>query len=119
MSLSFKTSKYKDNIILVELEGKIISDENFAAISDSIDSYLKQGKRRFNVHLNQVNTINSSGLNLLLRLFTKVRNKGGELVITAPSKSVAKLLDISKLNSIFTICADNDEAQNILNAQEA
>jgi anti-sigma B factor antagonist len=56
---------------------------------------------------------------LLVRLLTKVRNKGGELVLISISESVEKLFFITKLNSIFTICANVMEAQNIFNAQEA
>ena len=69
--------------------------------------------------MSKVSYINSSGLNLLVRLLTKARNKGGELVLISLSESVEKLFFITKLNSIFTICADATEAQNIFNAQEA
>ena len=69
--------------------------------------------------MSKVSYINSSGLNLLVRLLTKVRNKGGELVLISISESVEKLFFITKLNSIFTICANVMEAQNIFNAQEA
>jgi anti-sigma B factor antagonist len=69
--------------------------------------------------MSKISYINSSGLNLLVRLLTKVRNKGGELVLITLSESVEKLFFITKLNSIFTICADLSEAQNIFNAQEA
>lgn len=119
MSLTHKIVKHPSGVVVFSLEGKIIITNEFEPISSAIEELLSQTKRKFLIDLSKVAHINSSGLNLLLRMFTKIRNKGGELVLATPSASVEKLLSISKLNSIFTICADQEEALNILNAQEA
>lgn len=119
MSLTYKIEKDPSGVVVFSLEGKIITLNEFEPVNEGLDQLLTQTKRKFIVDLSKVAHVNSSGLNLLLRMFTKVRNKGGELVLTTPSKSVEKLLSISKLNSIFTICANREEALNILNAQEA
>lgn len=119
MSLTHKIEKHSSGVVVFSLEGKIIITNEFEPISSGLEQQLNQTKRKFLVDISNVTHINSSGLNLLLRMFTKVRNKGGELVIVSPSASVEKLLSISKLDSIFTICADQTEALNNLNAQEA
>lgn len=119
MSLTFQIEKHPSGVIVFSLKGKIITVNEFVPINEELDRFINQTKSVFFVDLSKVSHINSSGLNLLLRMFTKVRNKGGELIIIAPSDSVKKLLSISKLDSIFTICADQKEALNNLNAKEA
>jgi anti-sigma B factor antagonist len=56
-----------------------------------------------------VRYISSSGLGLLITLLTKMKNAGGELLLTAPSEHVKKLLLITKLNGIFKVFDSIDE----------
>lgn len=119
MSLTHKIAVHPKDVIILSLSGKIIAENDFKEVLELIEQKLNQSERKYIIDLADVSHINSSGLNFLLRIFTKIRNKGGEMVVINISKSVEKLLSISKLNSIFTICADQDEALNNLNAQEA
>ena len=48
--------------------------------------------------------ITSSGLNFFIRSLTRIRNVGGEIILCGVQGNVEKLLKISKLNEIFTIC---------------
>jgi len=119
VSFTVKIAKHSNGVICFSLNGKIISSEGFGEVTDNLDLSFQEGYKKLIIDMSQVSYINSSGLNLLVRLLTKVRNKSGELVLIALSESVEKLFFITKLNSIFTICADVSEAQNIFNAQEA
>ena len=47
--------------------------------------------------------MNSTGLSILINIFTQTRNRGGEVVITNIPEKINKLLIITKLNSIFNI----------------
>ena len=119
MSLSFKIEEHTSGVMNIDLEGKILAGDETDQVQEAIENGLKQQVKLFIIDLSQVTYINSSGLNLFLRLFTKVRNKAGELIYVSPSDTVKQLLAISKLDSIFTICADKEEALNLLNAKKA
>jgi anti-sigma B factor antagonist len=56
---------------------------------------------------------------MILKIFTQVRNQGGELLICAVPKPIEKLLIITKLNSIFTIFATVEDALENLKLQDA
>jgi anti-sigma B factor antagonist len=60
--------------------------------------------------------MNSSGLGVLITVLTKLRNKGGEVVLLNPSEQVKKLLLITKLNNIFNIFDSKEEAEAFLKA---
>lgn len=119
MSFTFEIAKHPKGVVCFSLKGKIISTDGTESITKDLDNAFQEGSKKIIIDMKDVSYINSSGLNLHVRLLTKVRNTGGELVLISLSESVEKLFFITKLNSIFTICANIAEAQNIFNAQEA
>lgn len=110
---------HPQGVVIISLKGKILTENCFDEISEKIDSKIDGGKKKFLLDLADVSHMNSSGLNILLRLFTKIRNKGGELIMINPSKVVNQLFIISKLNTVFKIGANKEEALKQLIAQEA
>ena len=61
--------------------------------------------------------IDSTGLGLLMRMQKRCRQSGKHLVLAAVSPAVLKLLQMTRLNSIFNQAASREEALNkILNA---
>lgn len=110
---------HPQGVVIISLKGKILTENCFDEISEKIDSKIEGGKKKFLLDLADVSHMNSSGLNILLRLFTKIRTKGGELIMINPSKVVNQLFIISKLNTVFKIGANKEEALKQLIAQEA
>jgi len=47
---------------------------------------------------------------VLITILTKFRNKGGEVFLMKPSETVQKLLVITKLNAIFNVIQNEEEA---------
>lgn len=61
--------------------------------------------------------IDSTGLGLLMRMQKRCRQSGKHLVLSTVSPAVLKLLQMTRLNSIFTQAASREEAlKKILNA---
>lgn len=119
MNLSFNIEMHPKGVTLISLKGKIMSEEAFEKVLEAVDTKIQIGERKFIVNLKDISHINSSGLNVLLRLFTRIRNKGGEMIIIHPCKVVNQLFLISKLNTVFKIGADENDALKQLIAQEA
>ncbi|MDA9261811.1 STAS domain-containing protein [Flavobacteriales bacterium] len=111
MNLTYTTSQTKEGIIIFNLSGKILSKEDSEEISNGIDENIE--KENFNIILNleELDYINSTGLNFIISSFTKMRNAGGELVISSVSQKVEDLLVITKLNTIFTSFKSLTEAK--------
>lgn len=117
MSSTFNMSKHPQGVVVFSLSGQLLSPEVAEELVDAADKALEAGSRKFLVDINNLEHVNSSGLNSLLRTFTKVRNKGGDLTILNPSASIEKLLKISKLDTVFHIAHDEDAAINELTAK--
>jgi len=75
---------------------------------------IDQGDNEFVVDLAPLNLVNSIGLNFLLALSSKTKKRGGALVLANVSKRVQRILDITKLSSVFTVCPTVEKAINNL-----
>ena len=108
MKLNFSQKK-DDKAHYIFMEGDLIGDEVGPRIVELISDSLLEGAKTVVIDLEKVRYISSSGLGLLITLLTKMKNAGGELVLTAPSEHVKKLLLITKLNGIFKVLDSVDE----------
>ncbi len=66
------------------------------------------------VNLEHVQFMDSSGLGLLISLFKEVNEQKGEIVFLGIQEYVAKLLEMVKLNQIFKIAENLEEAQKMI-----
>lgn len=112
-------SEIQSSIYILSFSGTILTKDKVDETLAMVDNELAKGQRKFIIDFKEIKQINSSGLNLILRIFTHIRNKGGELILIHANKTVSELFKISKLNTVFNISADKQTAINQLNAPEA
>lgn len=108
MSFDFEIDNQKDYATL-KLKGKLIQLEHTDNLKNSIDPLLENGQANYLLDMDELDYINSSGLNSLVSILTKSRNKGGETVIINVSDKIKELFLITKLNTVFSV-EDNLEA---------
>jgi anti-anti-sigma factor len=70
-------------------------------ITTEISELLAQNNRNFIIALDSLNFLNSTGLNLLINALTRVRNLGGELIITGISTQMRQVFVLTKLQNMF------------------
>ncbi|HXA01637.1 MAG TPA: STAS domain-containing protein [Cytophagaceae bacterium] len=104
------TSNVKDGILFINLQGDLIGEENGLELVDLVNDKVNESILLCAIDLSAVRYMNSSGIGVLITLLTKLRNKGGEVVLINPSDQIKKLLIITKLNAIFNIVANEQEA---------
>jgi anti-sigma B factor antagonist len=104
----------KDDILLITLSGNLIGEDNGPEIIEKVNDFINENVILCAVDISNVKYINSSGIGVLITLLTKFRNKGGELYLINPSEHVKKLIIITKLNAIFNIVNEVEEAVNSL-----
>lgn len=109
MSLKFQ-QRIIDDVLIADLSGKLIEKSQVDELDRWITDQIEQQKHNFVFNLNDMDYINSTGLNLFIQLFTRIRNNGGELVFCCVPEKINKLLLITKLNKIFNIKPKEEEA---------
>lgn len=105
---------HEDDLMVIQFKGDLIGEENGPEIIEVVNDALNNNKLKCAVDISDVRYINSSGIGVLITILTKFRNKGGEVILVNPSEHVKKLLVITKLNAIFTISDNLENAKKEL-----
>src|ERR1035441_1619876 len=58
------------------------------------------------IDMSGVDFCDSTGMNVLLSCLRRVRERGGELEIASPKPAVRKILQVTGLDSVFTLVGD-------------
>tara|TARA_R110000868_G_scaffold230025_3_gene483156 strand:+ start:412 stop:747 length:336 start_codon:yes stop_codon:yes gene_type:complete len=98
------------DVKLITLSGRLIEKSQADGLIKEFESLVENGTNRYLMSLEELEYVNSTGLNLLIGMFTSARNSGGELVIGGISPKVNKLMVMTKLDSIFKIYSSVAEA---------
>ena len=113
MTFSYET-KINLNITIISLSGDLIDPDQANDLLSDVDVYVRSKSLLIVLDLAGLNYVNSSGLNVLIKILTKVRKAGGEVSIINVNKKINDLLVITKLNSVFNICNNLEEASELL-----
>ncbi|MDX1628937.1 MAG: STAS domain-containing protein [Fulvivirga sp.] len=109
------THTTKNDTLLLKFKGDLIGEDSGADIIELINDKIQSGLKSCVIDISELRYINSSGIGVLITILTKFRNKGGEVCLLKPSESVQKLLIITKLNAIFNIADNEEEALEMVN----
>ena len=104
----------ENSIILLKLSGRILDNEQTSRLLSEMDKTLSDKINKIVLDIQNIEYINSNGLNCFIKLHTKARNMGGDAVIVNVPEKIKKLLLISKLNTVFTIKDSVGQANEIL-----
>jgi len=107
--MKFSSHVYQ-NVIILSLEGDLIGENSGIEILDHLNNRINEGLKQCAIDLSKVRYMNSSGIGVLISILTKFRNKGGDIVLVNPSDQIKKLFIITKLNSIFIVSENVDDA---------
>lgn len=97
------SAKKNDGITIIKLSGNILGGPDASALNDMLHSLIEKNQKKVVLDLSGVNTMNSSGLGMLIGALTTMKNAGGDLKIAAASKKIESLLVITKLISVFEL----------------
>ncbi len=111
MEFSYEINHYPESSI-VSLKGKITTDIDIEIISIEVSKLIENNKYRLIFNTENLNYINSSGINFFMRTLTKTRIHNGDLIFYGVVGNVDNLFKIAKINKIYTIYSSQEEALN-------
>ncbi len=100
----------QDNIVILELSGKIMGGPDAALLNEKLYELIEAGKTKIIADLNKVDWMNSSGLGILIGGLTTMRNNDGNLKLVNVTERIKSLLMITKLLNVFETFDSVDEA---------
>ena len=104
----------QDNIVILDVSGKIMGGEETTMFHGKIHEYITQNKKNFVIDLAKVDWMNSIGLGMLISAFTTVKNSGGRLVLANITK-IESVLTITRLITVFEHFDSREDAIKAFN----
>lgn len=105
------THRFYENegIQVLEVHDLLYEFENKEILRAAI-SQIEKGFTNFVVDFSDMKYMNSVGLSFLIGLMKKLNAANGKLVLANVNNAIAKLLMITKVDSLFTIKSSTEEA---------
>ncbi len=97
-------------ITLLIVEGDLVIGEPEALFKKTVARLLEAGRVNLVVDLSSVNFLDSSGLGALVRAMTTSQSEGGQTKLLKPGPQIRRLLEMTKLDSVFETFDDLETA---------
>jgi anti-sigma B factor antagonist len=105
--------------IVTFTDEKILEEKDIQALGESVMSVIEQAER-LNLILDFCNVrfLSSAVLGLLIRVSKKVYERDGQLRLCNIDPKIHEIFKITRLNKIFDICRDVEDATESLTAAD-
>jgi anti-sigma B factor antagonist len=107
--MHFVETKF-NKVIVLTIKGNLVQKDETDKLQKRILDILGNDKKFIVVDLKQVSMITSLGIGGLIRALRTVREKDGDLRLSAVNASVRKVFTITKLEEVIKIFDTSDEA---------
>jgi len=74
-----------------------------SSLHRTLNALLARGCHEFVLDLSELEYIDCSGLSQLIRILNAIRDRGGVLALSRPQPHILRILQITKLDSVFMI----------------
>jgi anti-sigma B factor antagonist len=109
MTLTVVARNAEGSARVLDLDGEVdvyTAPQLRAAIMEEVD----RGTRHLLVNLKRVGYMDSTGLGILIGGVKRLRESGGALLLIGPTPRIARIFEITGLNTIFNVYASEEEA---------
>ncbi len=101
--------RHHDDVPVLDVTGEI-DIYTTPQFKDAVSAAIDEGKPSIVINMTQVSYMDSSGFGTLLSATKRLRPVEGGLYLTGCNEAISRMLQITRLNTIFGIYATEDEA---------
>ena len=95
---------------ILDLKGKITIGSGDVQLRETINKLVDEGKKNILINMQEVTTIDSSGIGELVGCYTSVTNKGGKLKLLKLPPKINDVLTVTQLITVFDVYDSEEEA---------
>ena len=99
-----------DQVTILDLNGPLKAGEAEQGFRNSVSEVLSAGVTNLAINLAGVSFLDSSGIGALVRTFSALKEKGGELRLFGASKQAALTLRMARLDKVLGLAEDEASA---------
>jgi len=97
------TTRDDGRITILSVEGDLVIGEPESRFKKVVAGLVEKGRVHLIVDLSRAGFLDSSGLGSLVRAMTTTQNEGGQTKLAGLSPQIRKLLEMTRLDSVFEI----------------
>jgi anti-sigma B factor antagonist len=97
-------------VSVLDLKGKITIGSGDVQLRETINRLVDEGKKNILINMQDVTTIDSSGIGELVGCYTSVTNKGGKLKLLHLPPKISDVLTVTQLITVFDVFESEPEA---------
>lgn len=106
------TQREKEGIVILDLNGRLIVGEPVTEVREKISKLASEGHNNIILNMAAVDYIDSTGLGGMVICYTNLKKAHGALKLLKLNKRNADLLVLTKLNTVFQVFDDEQDAVN-------
>jgi len=103
-------SKKTGDVRTIKITGRLDPGDGPDQLFDMVQGFVENDELEFLLDLRAVTYISSTGVGSLIKCYRSVLKQKGHVKLLSPSQSVRNILAISKLDGVFEIFSDEQEA---------
>ncbi|MFB6961567.1 STAS domain-containing protein [Streptomyces sp. NPDC056309] len=107
--LSVEVTLPREDVALLTVEGYLDVD-TATELQAHLANQLHHGRRHFLLELSAVPFMDSSGMNIILRVYQEARERAGSVHIIAPAPAVLRILDLTGVSITVPVSGSTEEA---------
>ena len=98
--------RHVDDVIFLDLRGKIAAGDGDVLIRDTIQQLATRGARKIVLNFAEVPYMDSIGLSAIIRSHLTLGHDGGQLRLLHVPRHLAELLAVTRLTAVFEVFDD-------------
>jgi anti-sigma B factor antagonist len=98
------------DVTILDLAGRLVLEDGDALLRTRINQLAAEGRLRIIVNLKDVTYVDSCGVGVLIAKYVSLRRKGGDVKLLHLTPRSHRLMEISKLLSVFETFDAEDRA---------
>jgi anti-anti-sigma factor len=98
------------DVSILDLKGRLVLEDGDAVLRNRINELVNEGRIKIVVNLKDVTYVDSCGVGVLISKYVSVRKKGGDVKLLHLTERSHRLMEISKLLSVFETFDSEDRA---------
>ncbi|MFE7233205.1 STAS domain-containing protein [Streptomyces sp. NPDC002405] len=114
--LSVEVTLPREDVALLTVEGYLDVD-TATELQAHLANQLHHGRRHFLLELSAVPFMDSSGMNIILRVYQEARERAGSVHIIAPTPAVLRILDLTGVSITVPVSRSAEEALALVDRQ--
>ncbi|GAB2888285.1 STAS domain-containing protein [Streptomyces deserti] len=107
--LSVEVELPRDDVALITVDGYLDVD-TATEFQAHLANQLHHGRRHFLLDLSSVPFMDSSGMNIILRVYQETRRTAGSVHVIRPTPAVRRILDLTGVSITVPVSESVDEA---------